>query len=87
MVAVSAAMAWLPVAVAVGQTRMFPADEWETRRPEDQQVYWYMSGNGGQFNMVLPAEGIVFTRVNNYANTPRVLIEDFEPLIFDLVIP
>jgi CubicO group peptidase (beta-lactamase class C family) len=50
------------------------------------RLIWYMSGNGGQFCVVLPEENIVFTKINGIGkeNQPFTTMEEFEDLIGNL---
>lgn len=57
---------------------------WRGQVTDCGRTLWRMSGNGGQFVLVLPEEGIVFVKINDFRNEPRVLVSDFQPLVLQL---
>lgn len=52
---------------------------------EDGRILWYMSGNGGQFCVVMPEHNLVMTKINSYKETPFTEIGQFESLLWHLV--
>jgi len=57
---------------------------WRGIVDDDGKTLWYMSGFGGQFNLVLPEAGIVLTKVNDWRSRPTVNLSEFVPFIRDL---
>lgn len=57
---------------------------WRGRRSGDGRILWHMSGNGGQFCVVMPERGLVMTKVNRYDKTPHIGLEHFEPFLLEL---
>lgn len=59
----------------------------------DNDEWWFMSGSGGQFCLLIPEHNIVMVKLNNWRNItttgdrsrPQVVLEDFAPLISRLV--
>jgi CubicO group peptidase (beta-lactamase class C family) len=60
---------------------------WRGRYTADGRLYWYMSGHGGQFCVLLPEHGIVMTKMNRIGADyqPFVGMEQFEEHLFRLV--
>jgi CubicO group peptidase (beta-lactamase class C family) len=60
---------------------------WRGLYTKSGRLVWYMSGNGGQFCLLLPEERIVFTKVNSIDkdHQPFTRIQDFEEYILNLV--
>jgi CubicO group peptidase (beta-lactamase class C family) len=60
---------------------------WRGYYTKSGRLIWYMSGNGGQMCVVLPEEGIVFTKVNGIGekNQPFKGLDKFEDLLFELL--
>ncbi len=58
---------------------------WRGLAREDGQALWYMSGYGGQFCVVEPAQELVLVKVNNWRVQPFVQIEEFASSIWRLV--
>lgn len=54
-------------------------------RPMDQgKILWHMSGNGGQFCVVIPEYDLVITKINGIAQQPFTGIEEFETLLWNI---
>lgn len=54
--------------------------------PNDQgNTLWYMSGNGGQFCVVMPEYNLVMTKINSYQRKPYTGIEQFEELLWNIL--
>ncbi|MCI0921425.1 serine hydrolase domain-containing protein [Sphingobacterium rhinopitheci] len=60
---------------------------WWGIRAKNDKTLWYMSGNGGQFCVVIPDEGIVFCKINGYSDQylPYIRIDKFENALRNLV--
>lgn len=48
-------------------------------------ILWYMSGNGGQFCVVMPENDLVMTKINSYEQTPFIGIDQFERLLWNII--
>lgn len=58
---------------------------WRGRVNNQNKTLWYMSGNGGQFCVVLPEYDLVMTKINSYKLKPYTDISQFESLIWDIL--
>jgi len=58
---------------------------WRGRPADDNRILWYMSGNGGQFCVVMPEYNLVVTKINSYEKKPYTDIGEFEKLLWNLV--
>ena len=54
---------------------------WRGRLNEQGETLWYMSGNGGQFCVVMPEYDLVMTKINHYQQRPYTEISSFEGLL------
>lgn len=59
---------------------------WRGYYTNSGRLIWYMSGNGGQMCVVLPEEGIVFTKINGISEKyqPFTGMDKFESLLMAL---
>jgi len=55
-----------PPGSPVDTTRITYGYGWRGAYTDSRKLIWYMSGNGGQFCVILPQEGIVFAKINQY---------------------
>jgi CubicO group peptidase (beta-lactamase class C family) len=58
---------------------------WRGRPSGKDKILWHMSGNGGQFCVVMPEYNLVMTKINSYKEKPYTEIGKFEKLLWDLV--
>lgn len=58
---------------------------WRGRPSGNDRILWHMSGNGGQFCVVMPEYNLVMTKINSYKKKPYTDIGKFEKLLWDLV--
>jgi len=63
-----------------GQAQLGYGLGWWTERNSDIKA-WNMGGNGGQFCMVLPDDGIVMTKINGYHKLPFIKKDQFLPIL------
>ena len=49
------------------------------------KTLWYMSGNGGQFCVVIPEYDLVMTKINSYSRQPQMGIEQFEEILWNIL--
>lgn len=57
---------------------------WRGKISKNGKELWYMSGNGGQFCIVLPELNLVMTKINSYKEKPYTGIDRFEEHIWNL---
>jgi len=57
----------------------------EERSRKNGKILWHMSGNGGQFWVVLPEYVLVMTKINSYAKTPYTDITKFQESNWNIV--
>ncbi len=78
-----------PITVANREKEVNYGLAWRAGKTEDGRLYWYMSGNGGQFCVVLPELNVVMTKINRIGKDyqPFTGIEAFEEHLFRLVEP
>ncbi len=58
---------------------------WRGRPSGNDKILWHMSGNGGQFCVVIPEYNLVMTKINSYKKTPYTEIGKFEQQLWNLV--
>lgn len=58
---------------------------WRGRPFDNGRTLWYMSGNGGQFCVVIPEYDLVMTKINSYSRQPQMGIEQFEELLWNIL--
>ena len=58
---------------------------WRGRANDQGEILWYMSGNGGQFCVVMPEDNLVMTKINSYKETPFTGVDRFDTLLRALV--
>lgn len=55
---------------------------WRGMPCAEGKTLWYMSGNGGQFCVVIPEYELVMTKINSYAKRPHRGLEQFDDLLW-----
>lgn len=58
---------------------------WRGRVDDQGEILWHMSGNGGQFCVVMPENDLVMTKINSYKETPFTGIDFFDELLRNIV--
>lgn len=67
------------------QSKMKYGLTWRGRPNEDGKTLWYMSGNGGQFCVVIPEYNLVMTKINSYKQKSYTEIGQFENLLWNIL--
>ncbi len=58
---------------------------WRGKPGEGGKTLWYMSGNGGQFCVVIPEYNLVMTKINSYQQKPYTEIGQFENHLWNIL--